>query len=63
MAPAGGVPLAELQEVCLQLLCIFLEALGEGADQPRHTAFVLHQLYGLAWENNSIMVVIQTDLQ
>ena len=63
MAPAGGVPLAELQEVCLQLLCIFLEALGEGVDQTRRTALVLHQLHGLAWENNSIVVVIQTDLQ
>ena len=53
MAPAWGVPLAELQEVCLQLLGVFLEALCEGMDQTRRTALVLHQLHRLAWKTTA----------
>lgn len=48
--PAGVVLFAHLQEVGLELLCVILEALSEGANQTCCTAFILHQLNGVPWK-------------
>lgn len=52
--PAGGVAFAQLQKVGLQLLCVVLEALGEGADQTCRAAFVFDQLYAVPWKNHRV---------
>lgn len=51
-APAGGVSSVHLQQVGLQLLCLVLEALGEGLDQTCCAAFVFHQLDVVSWKSD-----------
>lgn len=48
--PAGGVPSVHLQQVGLELLCVVLETLSEGANQTCCIAFVFHQLNGVSWK-------------